>query len=135
MSVAYYMNPYSNYRKTSVETATPEKLLLMLFDGAIKFSRQAKQELEKGNIAQAHEFLIKTQNILSELHDTVDIDAGEVAKNLKGLYAFYRLEVVKANVQKDAKLLGPVIDFLVDFRTMWEEAAKLAKNGEIHEHV
>lgn len=120
-------NPYGMYRQTSIVTASPEKLLLLLFDGAIMRVQQAAVALEEQDWEKAHGLLLRTQDIFSELENTLNPEAGEVASNLRALYAFYRREVVKANLEKNSEHLEPVMEFLRDYRQMWEEAARLAR--------
>lgn len=121
---------YANYKQASVETATPEKLLLMLFDGGIRFLNQGKLAIERKDYSSAHKNLVKVQDILFELMVTLDMEkGGEIASNLYKLYDFYRNEVIKANINKDAELLKPVLEFLRLYRDMWAEAARTVRIG------
>ena len=123
-------NAYANYKQASVETATPEKLLLMLFDGGIKFLNQGKMAIEKKDYSEANKTLVKVQDILYELMVSLDVEkGGEMASNLYKLYDFYRNEVMKANISKDAELLPPVLEFLRLYRDMWAEAARKVRIG------
>ena len=117
-------NPYSAYRQTSVATATPEKLLLMLYDGAIRFLRQARLAMEQQDLEATNKWLGKLQDIFVELNTSLDLDQGEIALNLRKLYEFYQSEVIIANVEKNVDRLQPVEEFLKLFREMWAEAAK-----------
>ena len=117
-------NPYSAYRQTSVATATPEKLLLMLYDGAIRFLRQARLAMEQQDLEATNKWLGKLQDIFVELNTSLDLDQGEIALNLRKLYEFYQNEVIMANVEKNVDRLQPVEEFLKLFREMWAEAAK-----------
>jgi flagellar protein FliS len=117
-------NPYSAYRQTSVATATPEKLLLMLYDGAIRFLRQARLAMEQQDLESTNKWLGKLQDIFVELNTSLDLDQGEIALNLRKLYEFYQNEVIIANVEKNVDRLQPVEEFLKLFREMWAEAAK-----------
>ena len=123
-------NAYANYKQASVETATPEKLLLMLFDGGIKFLNLGKLAIEQKDYSSANKSLVKVQDILFELMVSLDMDkGGEIAANLYKLYEFYRNEVIKANITKDAELLLPVLEFLRLYRDMWAEAARTVRIG------
>lgn len=124
------VNAYANYKQASVETATPEKLLLMLFDGGIKFLNLGKLAIEQKDYSSAHKNFVKVQDILFELRVSLDMDkGGEIATNLYKLYDFYRNEVIKANITKDAELLPPVLEFFRLYRDMWTEAARMARIG------
>lgn len=123
-------NPFEQYKKSAVETATPEKLLLMLFDGAIRFVIQGRRAINERNFESAHQNLVKVQNIFTELIVTLDEERGaEIAANLSQLYEFYRNEVVQANVDKDPNRLGSVLEFLQSWRETWAETARLARMG------
>lgn len=123
-------NAYAKYKQASVETATPEKLLLMLFDGGIKFLNQGKLAIEKKDYASADKNLIKVQDILFELMVSLDMaKGGEISSNLYKLYDFYRNELIKANISKDTERLLPVLEFLRLYRGMWAEAAQKARMG------
>lgn len=118
-------NPYNAYKQTSVATATPEKLLLMLYDGAIRFLNQARVAMEQHNYEAANKWLGKLQDVFMELNISLDMNQGEVAHNLRKLYEFYQNEVIMANVEKNIERLKPVEDFLRIFRVTWAEAAKI----------
>lgn len=125
-----YGNPQSVYRQTAVETASPEKLLLMLYAGAVKFLRQAEMALEEKKYEEAHNCLTRVSDIIIELNVTLDLEkGGEIAVNLRRLYVFYFGEIAKANLKKDAAFLQPVILFFESFRDVWMEAARVTRMG------
>ncbi|MBV1821850.1 flagellar export chaperone FliS, partial [Bacteroidales bacterium MSK.15.36] len=85
----YANNAYNAYKTNSVNYASKEQLLLMVVDGAVKFSKIAKQGIEEKDIKKAHENIIKTQNIFYELMATLDVEkGGEWAENLMKIYDF-----------------------------------------------
>ncbi len=101
----------------------------MLFDGAIRFSVIAKKAMNNGDIEKCHTHLIKTQNILTELMISLDMEiGGEMAKNLYKLYDYLHYQLVQANVKKDPALIDEVLHHLRDLKKTWEEAIKIAKN-------
>lgn len=114
---------YQTYKLAAVETAAPDKLLIMLFQGGIKFLKQAEIGLERKDFEQVHNNLIKVQDILTELIQTLDMQQGEIAENLFRLYDFYRTEVFMANIKKDPEKIKAVLEFFIMFRDMWTEAA------------
>lgn len=122
-------NSYASYKQTAVNTAPPEKLLIMLFNGGIKFIHLAEQAIAAKDYATADKWLLRIQDILMELMLTLDMKQGDISKNLRRLYEFYHREVVQANFHKDAKRLGPVLEFFVLFRDTWVEAAQKARLG------
>lgn len=121
-------NPYAKYKQTEMETSTPDKLLIMLFDGGIRFLTRAQSALQDKDYEAANKWLLKTQDILSELMITLHMDqGGEIAANLYELYDFYRNEVIQVNLKKDLKRLEPVLEFFHLFRDTWVEASKKAR--------
>ena len=111
------------YKQNSIETASPEQILLMLYDGAIRFTRQAiaaseqKDQITKlGRISKVFAIIVEFSNTLN--HDI----GGEIAADLDGLYQFMLRELSKARTETDEKSLHVVEGLLVDLRTTWGEA-------------
>jgi flagellar protein FliS len=116
---------YDQYRKTSVETLTSGKLLIMLYDGAIKNVDTAQKAIQNKDMNTAHEQLINAQDIVMELMCTLNMDY-EISHSLYSLYEYLHHQLVEANLEKDAQVLDEVRTFLVDLRNTWEEAVKKA---------
>ena len=130
LSVMPGNNPYQQYKKSAAETATPVKLLVMLFDGAIRFTSRAQNAIKENDFETANNMLLKVQDIFEELMFTLDKEkAEEIALNLYDLYSFYRQEVIHINITKNAERLNPVLEFLNDYRIVWVEAARLVRVG------
>jgi flagellar secretion chaperone FliS len=128
-------NAYQNYRKATVETASPGKLVVMLYDGAIRFLTQAKEHLLAGQAKEAHFALVRAEDIISELMSSLDVDkGGEIASNLLALYEFMFMRLVDANVRKDPAPVDEVLEFLVTLRESWQRAvaaqAEAAPGGQ-----
>ena len=109
------MNSYTNqqnaYRKASVNTLDQNKLIVMLYDGAIKQAGFAVEHIKKNEIEKAHNALVKAKNIVSELMSSLNMEkGGEVAKNLKSLYAFMFSQLIEANMN---------IGLLKELREAW----------------
>ena len=121
------MNAYMNqYQNTHVETASPEKILIMLYDGAIRFNRQAMQAMDDGNKEVQNEKITRTLAIISEFATSLDHEiGGEIAADLDALYMFMIRELTRANVEKDRKALETVDELLSDLRNTWVEAADI----------
>ncbi|MBU5314803.1 flagellar export chaperone FliS [Clostridium bornimense] len=114
---------YNAYKNNSVNYASKNQLLLMLVDGAVKFSKLALKGIEENNISLAHENLIKTQNIFNELIVTLDVEAGgEWARNLRNVYGFIVESLVKANMTKSKEEMEKVLALVIDVRNLWHEA-------------
>lgn len=126
----YTNNAYNTYKTNSVNYASKEQLLLMVLDGAVKFSKIAKQGIEKKDIVKAHENIIKTQNIFYELMATLDVEqGGQWAENLMRIYDFIVQKLLEANIKKDVKVMNEIIPLIEDIRDTWHEAYKIAKNA------
>lgn len=93
-------NPYERYKQTRVETAGPLQLIIMLYDGAIRFTRQAAHAIEERDYEKANEYLKRAQDIIDELNFSLNLEAGDIAKNLQQLYEFINHQLVQANVKK-----------------------------------
>lgn len=127
------MNVYEQYRQTQVQTAKPEQLLLMLYDGAISFLKKAKMAIESKNITEAHTFLIKTQDIIIELMLSLNMEVGEIAVNLFRLYEYMHYRLVEANVNKDIKPVDEVLRMLQELRDTWDMAIKKLKEEKVED--
>lgn len=125
---------YDNYRKTTVETAAPGKLLLMLYDGAIRNIDNAKEAINKKDINTAHNQIIKAEDIVLELIASLNMDY-EVSNHLSRLYEYLHYQLVQANLEKDIRKLDEVREFLVDLRNTWEEVIKKAAIPRQRENI
>lgn len=122
-----YSNGYNSYRTYSVNYASKEQLLLMLVDGAVKFSKIAKQAILDKDIQKAHENIVKTENIFTELRASLDLNAGEWAKNMFDVYGFINEKLLEANIKKNADIMNEVIPLIEEIRDIWYEAEKRSK--------
>lgn len=104
-------------------TATPVQLTLMLYNGAIKFCNQGIEAIENNNIQQAHQVIIKAQNIISELQATLDLKYS-IAKEMDAIYTFIKQLLVEANIQKNKEKLLDAKELIVGFRDTWEQISK-----------
>lgn len=122
------MNPYlKQYQQTQVQTASPEKILIMLYDGAIQFLNKAKVGIQNKSIEDTHNNIIGAQRILTEFMTTLDMKAGgQMAVNLYNLYEYLYYRLVQANLKKDVAMLDEVLNHLKDLKATWEEAIKIA---------
>ena len=129
------MSTYSNYqnayKKASVNTLDQNKLIIMLYDGAIKNASFAVQYMESGEIEKVHDSLIKTKNIVTELLATLNMEqGGEIAKNLKSLYSYMFSQLIEANMEKKSEPVLTVIDLLKELRGAWVQIKEKKKPEE-----
>ena len=120
-------NPYAQYRQTQVQTAAPEQLVLMLYDGAVKFAAQAKEHITAKNMEAANNALIRVQDIFSELQASINDDAGEIAQQLSLLYDYLYRRALDANLAKDVAIIDEIVTMVRDLRGTWVEAIMLAR--------
>lgn len=119
--------PCNRYMEMQVQTAPAENLVLMLYDGALRFARQAKVSLAEGRMQDAHNDLTRAQDILGELMGSLNMDVGDVAHNLFKLYEFIQYRLIVANVRKSAEPIDDVLQLLGDLRATWAEAIRDAR--------
>ena len=118
------MNPYARpnaYRENSILTASPEQLVVMLYDGAGRFLRQAEGSMIDGSWLQASEKLSRAEAIIDELLATLDMDAGEVADRLQSIYVFCKMRLIEARIERDAVRVDQVARLLGELREAWSQ--------------
>lgn len=114
------------YAQTKIMTASGGELVVMLYQGCIKFLRFSKKSIETNNYQQANEYLIRSQNIIMELLTTLDAErGGEVAQNLAALYEYMYRRLVKANMDKDNEIITEIEEMMIDLLESWQEAVKV----------
>lgn len=114
---------YEAYRNTAIETASPGKLLLMLYDGAIRNLDAARTAMINKDVENSHKHLLKAQDIILELMCTLNMDY-EIAKDLYRLYDFMYRHLIQANVRKDPEMVADVRELLAELRATWDQAIK-----------
>ena len=115
-------NPYSQYQKTQVTTASKEKILLMLYEGAIRFTRLANSALEQKKVAEKGKYISKATAILSELMATLDFKVGgQLAMDLENLYVFMIDKLIEGNIKNDSESLKTVEKLLLTLYEAWKD--------------
>lgn len=122
------INPYlKQYKKNQIETATPEQVLILLYDGAIQYLNRAKVALEEGNSAQFHNNVVGCEKILLEFMNTLDMNqGGKLAENLYKLYDYYYRTLVNAGISKNVKGIDEVLKHLMGLRETWQKAIDIS---------
>lgn len=129
-----YPNLRTNvYLETTVQTASPAQLLIMLYDGAIRFSRKAIEAIRQQDYAEANRCLIRVQDIVNEFIITLDRKS-PVAPGLLSLYDYFNRRLIEANVKKSAEPVEEVMEHLISLKAAWVEAAAQIqkKAGDAH---
>ena len=123
-------NPYNKYRETQVKTANQGKLIVMCYDGAIKFLNQAKEAIKKDDIEGSHNFITRTQDIIMELLLSLNLDAGDIAKKLYNLYLYMNTQLMQANMDKKIEPIDDVIKLLSSLKEVWDQISKQSAPGD-----
>lgn len=122
------LNALNAYQSNSVNTASREKLLIMLLDGLVKFVRQGVIGIEEKNIKKSNENLKKSQGIILELQSTLDLKrGGEIAYSLNLLYDYIYRRLVECNIKKDLDIANECLEFCIEIRDTFQEAYKSLK--------
>jgi len=111
------------YRQGAVMAATPAELIVMLYDGARRFLRQAGLAMAEGEIERAHNTLRRAELIVAHLDSVLDYEQGEVAQNLHSIYSFCLAHLNSARLAQDPSKLEEVSDMLGELREAWAQAA------------
>jgi len=118
------MKGIAAYQQTAIGTQSKGRLIVMLYDGAIKFLKLAVRELEAGNHAAKGQYINRAQDILNELNAVLDMDTGgEVASNLRRLYLFMNRRLSEANGKRDPQMICEVITLLEELNQSWRAIA------------
>ena len=117
-----------HYQEQQIITASKEQLLIMLYDGAIRFAKTAKKAIVAKDYQKSNEFLLKTQRIITEFMGSLDLkNKNETTQQLFFLYEYLHHQLVQANIHKDTTLVDDVLEHLVDLRKTWCTAIEIAQ--------
>jgi flagellar secretion chaperone FliS len=111
------------YRESAVLTATPEQLVVMLYDGANRFLTQSAIAMRDGRVALAGEKLGRAERIIDELLATLDLSVGEIAERLQALYLFFKEHLMAARLNQDASKVDEVARLMRELRSAWGQIA------------
>lgn len=124
-------NPYQKYKATQITSASREKLLLMMYEGAIKFTKLAIKAAEEKKIAERCENIGRAFDIVLELNNTLDHKiGGEVASRLEQLYMFMTDQYTKANISGSPDPLKTNLKLLETLYDGWKGAVEKIKKNE-----
>ena len=111
------------YQESAVLTATPERLVVMLYDGAHRFLFQAAVAMREGNIEVTNNRLQRAEAIIDELNATLDMSAGEVAERLRAIYLYCRRHLLQARLKRSAEMIDDVDRLLDTVGDAWRQIA------------
>jgi flagellar protein FliS len=117
-------NPYQQYRATKVQTAGSVDLVVMLYQGAVKFIRLGIDGIERSDSQATHDNLVRAQDIIVELLSSLNREeGGQIASQLSGVYDYCFRRLILANVKKDAGAAREVLRIMRDLGTAWQQIA------------
>jgi len=115
------MNGVEAYQETSVGTQSKGRLIVLLYEGAIKFMNLAIKELQAENYEAKGRYIIRAQDIINELNAVLDTKAGgEIAANLRKLYCFMNSRLSQANIKRDPQMIREVIVLMQQLNESWK---------------
>lgn len=136
----YNPNPWQSYRQAATKTATPGQLVLMLFDGALRFLDRALIGFDlddplESNLA-INNNILKAQDIIRELNASLNMElGGEFSSTMRRLYNYYDSQLSKSNLQKDPTGVQLVIRLLTEIRNAWSEMLSGRSTSPVDQHA
>ena len=121
-SMSFAASPQA-YRESAVLTAPPERLVVMLYDGARRFLHQAAAAMAAGDVPTAHERLRRAERIVEHLDATLDLSQGEISERLEAIYAFCLQQLAEGRMRQDPAKLQTVSGLLGELRDAWSQLA------------
>ena len=127
------MGPIEFYKKTEITTSDSVTIVYLLFEGAVNFMNQALIKLEEGDIQGKGQCLSRATAIVTELSNSLDMNAGEAAHNLNRLYDYVLMRLLHANMHNDPEAIENSLAVLGSLRGTWKELMK-ARSASDEEH-
>ena len=118
-----YATAQQAYRDSSVLTAPPERLVVMLYDGALRFLLQGATAMRQGDLAATNGRLQRAEAIIDELRTSLDMEAGDVSSRLQAIYVFCRRMLAEARLERDPAKIDQVARLLSELRDAWAQIA------------
>ncbi len=122
-------NAYAQYNNSKVLTASPAELVLMLYEGAIKFANIAILALEQNEIEKAHTNIVKTERIIDHFRATLDMKY-PVAQDFDRVYEYLQRRLLEANIKKDKEIMEEVCGHIRSMRDTWKEVMRINRTKE-----
>lgn len=118
-------SPYQKYQQAQAQTASKPKLLIMLYDGAIRFVKSGIEGIEQRNYEKANNNLCKAQGVINELISSLDFSYS-ISNDLIRVYEYMLHLLIESNIHKNITKAEEVLEYLIDLRETWVEASKSA---------
>lgn len=127
-----YKTSIDQYRKSSVAGASPLQLVVMLYDGALRFMEAGRHAMLSRNVYAQNDNITKAQKVISELLSTLDLEkGGKVGENLFSLYTYVYNRLVDANLEDKPELVAECIVIMSDLRESWVEIERKTRQSTI----
>ena len=119
-----YANARQAYTQSSILTASREELVVMLYDGAIRFLRQSAEAMRGGDREGSRNKMRRAEAIIDELNTSLDMSYGEVPARLRSIYLFCKRHLIHANAATDPEAIEAVVRLLAELRSAWNQIAR-----------
>ncbi len=120
---------YDQYKRNEVATVSQGKLIVMLYEGAIRFLKIASENMTPRKYELVNNNIIKTQEIVTELILALNMDeGGKMANDLLSIYVYIKKRLLEANMKKDEKIIKEILGYFTNLKEAWEEVAKKELN-------
>ncbi|MBT3698414.1 MAG: flagellar export chaperone FliS, partial [Methylococcales bacterium] len=121
---------HNQYRHNEIETSSQGKLIIMMYEGALKFVNLAIEGIDTKDLSKKGTYINKTHDIINELSCALDMNkGGDVAHKLESLYQFILHQLTLANIKSDRKALESIVNVLTPLMEAWEELLAKSNNG------
>lgn len=121
-----YGDPRSTYLQSNVQTASPARLLVLLVERLELDVRRGLESQQAGTFDEAHRHLVHAQDILVELVSTLRTEGFSAGPSLAQLYSWLHGQLIRANIDRDARITAACLPLVSEVASMWREAAQLA---------
>lgn len=112
------------YKDTAITTQSKGKIVVLLYEGAIRFMNLAIQQIEQKDLVAKGRSITRAQDIIWELNSVLDMEqGGQIAKNLRSLYLYMNKRLIQANLQADPQIIKEVISLLETLNKGWKAIA------------
>lgn len=112
-------DPLKKYKSTQITTANQGKLILMMYDGIVKYLNLTKTGFDTKKYDVVNNNIIKAQDIITELMLALRLDAGDIAKNLYSLYEYMNRRLIESNIKKNVEICDEILKIVEDLREVW----------------
>ena len=128
-------NAYNQYLKSRIESASPLGLVVLMYEGAIKFLKLSREDFMDNDFESACEHLIRSQNIIRELQKSLDMNVKELSPKLFGLYDYMIRQLIQANIKRKVEPIDQVLHMLSELKEAWETIAGNSQLKPVEEAV